>query len=123
MDPMASLIITAALLFYTVGVWSERFAGRLKPWHLLFFVLGLVCDTVGTGMMFEFAGGMTFDLHGITGLIAIVLMFVHAVWASVVLWRKDEQAIRTFHRFSVAVWAIWLIPYFSPMLFALAGAG
>ena len=123
MDPMASLIITAALLFYTIGVWSERFAGRLKPWHLLFFVLGLSCDTWGTGLMFQYTGGMTFDVHGITGLVAIVLMLVHAVWAAVVLWRRDERAIRTFHRFSVAVWVIWLVPYFSPMFFALSVPG
>ena len=71
-------------------------------------------------MMFEMVGGMTFDIHGITGLIAIVLMLIHAVWAFVVRLKKDEKAIKSFHKFSVAVWAIWLIPYFSPMVFSLA---
>ena len=121
MDPLASTIITAALIFYSIGVWSERFAGRLKFWHLAFFVLGLSFDTWGTGMMFEFVGGMTFDVHGISGLIAIVLMLVHALWAGVVLWQKDEQSIQNFHKFSILVWFIWLIPYFSPMFFAMAG--
>lgn len=121
MDSSASIIITLALVFYSIGVWSERLMGELKPWHLLFFVLGLVCDTWGTGMMFEYVGGMAFDLHGITGLIAILLMFIHALWAGVVLVRRDEKAIRNFHKFSVAVWVIWLIPYFSPMVFAMAG--
>ena len=95
--------------------------GVLKPWHLAFFVLGLVFDTWGTGMMLDFAGRLTADLHGITGLAAILLMLVHAVWAGVVLVRKDEKAILNFHKFSVAVWAIWLIPYFSPMFFAMGG--
>ena len=121
MDSSASIIITAALVFYTVGVWSERIQGRLKPWHLAFFVLGLICDTWGTGMMFDFVGGMSFDVHGISGLLAILLMFVHAVWAAVVLVRKNEKAILNFHKFSVIVWLIWLIPYFSPMFFNLAG--
>ncbi len=121
MDPRASIIITAALVFYSIGVWSERISGRLKPWHLVFFLLGLACDTLGTGMMFEAVGGMTFDVHGITGLIAIILMLIHAVWAFVVLRKKDENAIMNFHKFSVAVWAIWLIPYFSPMFFAIGG--
>jgi uncharacterized repeat protein (TIGR03987 family) len=48
-------------------------------------------------------------------------MFIHAVWAGVVLIRKNENAIQNFHKFSVLVWAIWLIPYFSPMFFSLAG--
>ena len=120
MDPSASIIITSALVFYSIGVWSERFQGRLKPWHLGFFVLGLICDTWGTGMMLEFVGGMTFDIHGITGLAAIILMLIHAVWALVVLLRKDEKAIQNFHKFSLVVWAIWLIPYFSPVFFAMA---
>jgi uncharacterized repeat protein (TIGR03987 family) len=119
MDSSASIIITAALVFYSIGVWSERLSGRLKPWHLVFFVLGLICDTLGTGMMFDMVGGMTFDIHGITGLVAILLMLIHALWAFVVLIKKDEKAIQNFHKFSVAVWVIWLIPYFSPMIFSL----
>ena len=120
METTSMIIITLALVFYSIGVWSERIAGRLKPWHLVFFVLGLICDTWGTGLMFELVGGMAFDLHGITGMIAILLMFIHAVWALVVLVKKDEKAISNFHKFSVAVWVIWLIPYFSPMFINLS---
>ena len=121
MSPLASIIITAALVFYSVGVWSERIQGRLKPWHLIFFVLGLICDTWGTGLMLDFAGGLTFDIHGVSGLLAIILMFIHAVWALVVLIRKNEIALTNFHKFSLLVWLIWLIPYFSPMIFGMAG--
>ena len=120
MDPRASVIMATALVLYTIGVWSERFAGRLRGWHLVFFWAGLACDTVGTGMMFDYVGGMQFDVHGISGVIAIVLMAVHAVWATVVLRRRDERWLTKFHRFSVVVWAIWLIPYLSPMFFAMA---
>lgn len=119
MDSTATIIITFALVFYSIGVWSERIQGKLKAWHLVFFVLGLICDTWGTGLMFSYVGGMSFDLHGITGVVAILLMLVHAVWAFVVLRKNDEKAINNFHKFSVVVWLIWLIPYFSPMFFAL----
>jgi len=115
------IVINLALIFYTIGVWSERFAGRLKPWHLAFFWLGIVADTWGTGMMFEMAGGMTFDIHGVTGLVAILLMLIHAVWATIVLVRKDERLIQSFHKFSVVVWVIWLIPYLSPIFFGMGG--
>lgn len=117
------IIISLALVFYSIGVWSERLQGRLKPWHTLFFWAGLVCDTWGTGLMIEMAGGLTADIHGVTGVVAILLMLVHAVWATVVLLRKDENAIRNFHRFSVFVWCVWLIPYFSPMLLGMPGGG
>lgn len=122
MDPNASIIMAAALIFYSIGVWAERLQGRLKPWHLVFFILGLICDTWGTGLMFDYVGGMAFDIHGISGLIAIILMLIHATWAAVVLIRKDENAIVNFHKFSIAVWLVWLIPYFSPMFFGMANA-
>jgi uncharacterized repeat protein (TIGR03987 family) len=111
----AVIVINLALVFYSIGVWSERIQGRLKVWHTVFFWLGLVCDTVGTGMMFEMAGGLTYDVHGLSGVLAILLMFVHAIWATVVLAKKDEKMIVNFHKFSIFVWLIWLIPYFSPM--------
>ena len=121
MSPLASVAITSALVLYTIGVWSERLQGRLKPWHLAFFWAGLVCDTVGTGLMIDYVGGLTGDVHGVTGVLAILLMLVHAVWATVVLVRHDERLIRTFHRFSIVVWLVWLVPYFSPMFVAIAG--
>jgi uncharacterized repeat protein (TIGR03987 family) len=120
-SPVASIAITAALVLYTIGVWSERLQGRLRPWHLGFFWAGLACDTIGTGVMIDFVGGLTADVHGITGVAAILLMLVHAVWASVVLYRRDERLIRSFHRFSILVWLAWLVPYFSPMFVAIAG--
>jgi len=110
---VSTTLIVLALICYSIGVWSERIAGRLKAWHVVFFWLGLIFDTVGTGMMMAMAGALTLDVHSLTGAAAIVLMIVHAVWASVVLVRKDERMILNFHKFSVAVWAIWLIPFFS----------
>ena len=108
---ISTILISLALAFYSIGVWSERLVGRLKRWHLVFFWGGLVFDTTGTAIMMEMAGGIGFDVHGLTGVLAIFLMLVHAVWATVVLVRKDEKAITNFHRFSVFVWAVWLVPY------------
>lgn len=108
---LSVILITLALVFYSIGVWSERLQGRLKGWHLAFFWAGFVCDTSGTGIMIEMSGAEMFSIHGLTGLVAILLMFIHAVWATVVLIRKDEQAIQNFHKFSLVVWVIWLVPY------------
>jgi len=110
---ISTILITLALFFYSIGVWSERLAGRLKGWHLIFFWTGLVFDTTGTGMMFEMAGSIGADIHSVTGGLAILLMLIHAIWATVVLILKNERAINNFHHFSVFVWVVWLIPYFT----------
>ncbi len=114
--------ITLALIFYTIGVWSEHRARLLKPAHLVFFWLGLCADMTGTMMMSKLAdgtGGGLMSAHGITGVIAIVLMMIHALWATVVLVRKDEKAMHTFHRFSITVWLIWLVPYILGMVMGM----
>lgn len=110
---ISMVLISLALISYSIGVWSERIAGRLKAWHLIFFWVGLVFDTTGTGIMFEIAGGIGSNIHSLTGIAAILLMLIHAIWATIVLIVKNEKAITRFHNFSVFVWTIWLIPYFT----------
>ena len=118
--PYAIVTIISALVFYTIGVWSEKFAGRLKPWHLLLFWIGFVFDTTGTTLMGTIAGRFDFDIHGITGILAIVLMLSHAVWATIVLVTRQEKRIRDFHKFSLFVWLVWLVPFFTGMVGAMA---
>ena len=116
---IASVAITAALLFYSLGVFGERGRGRLQRRHVILFWIGLSCDTTGTLLMSAFArasGTGTLGLHAITGAFAIVLMIVHALWATLVFIRGGEQARATFSRFSIVVWLIWLVPYVCGML-------
>ena len=118
----AVIAITLALIFYTIGVWAEHRAKDLKAWHLVCFWLGLCMDTTGTALMTRLADGSASGLmsaHGITGAIAIVLMMIHAVWASIVLARGDEKAKHTFHRFSIIVWVIWLVPFVLGMMMGM----
>lgn len=115
----ATRFIVTALVLYTVAVWSEKFAGRLKAWHLILFWAGLAADTVGTSLMKEIAGGVILNFHGATGLAALFLMTLHTVWATVVLMKKDERAISSFHRFSLVVWLLWLIPFFTGMVIGM----
>lgn len=116
----AVISITLALLFYTVGVWSEKKQGELKKWHLIVFWIGLVFDTLGTTIMGKIAGaGFGINFHSVTGLLAILLMLFHALWATVVLKKNDEKAKVSFHKFSIVVWIIWLIPFLSGMIFGM----
>ncbi|MEL4105318.1 HsmA family protein [Oscillospiraceae bacterium WX1] len=117
----AIITITSALFFYTVGVWSEKLQGSLKTWHLVLFWIGFVFDTTGTTLMTKIAGdGLIFNFHGITGLLAIVLMLVHAVWATTVLIRRNPDRMKSFHKFSIFVWLIWLVPFLSGMIFGVS---
>lgn len=116
----AVLFINMALIFYTIGVWSEKRAGKLKSWHIGVFWIGLIFDTLGTSYMSKLTGD-TFKLnfHGITGLAAILLMLFHVLWASWVHVKNDENMKVKFHKLSLGVWLIWLIPFVSGAIFGM----
>ncbi|SHK10354.1 TIGR03987 family protein [Clostridium cavendishii DSM 21758] len=112
----AIISITLALVFYTIGVCGEHRAKVLRKKHVIIFWLGLVLDTLGTTAMSKIAktanaSGNEVMIHGITGALAIILMLIHAVWASYVLYKNDEKMKKIFHKFSLVVWFIWLVPY------------
>ena len=109
----AIVSITLALVFYSIGTWAERFQKELKIWHIVFFLLGLTADTLGTSIMSRIVDetGREEVLHAITGLLALILMAIHAIWAVWTYWKGSEKAKRNFSKFSVVVWAFWLIPY------------
>jgi len=118
---IASSLITLALLFYSIGVWSERWAHNLQPWHVAMFWSGFIFDVSGTLAMHALAT-RPFDfwaIHTLTGQIALWLMFVHAVWATHVTRRGTETTRKGFHRYSLVVWLVWLIPYFGGMYLAM----
>lgn len=118
---LAIVFINLACLLYTIGVWAERIQLRLKWWHTIFFTSGLICDAIGTSAMSIISGSLfKFTFHGITGNAAILLMLFHAIWAIVVLLKRNEKMILKFHRFSIMVWIIWLIPMISGMVFGAA---
>lgn len=124
---LAISFITSALVLYTVGVFSERNAKTLNKKHVIIFWLGLICDTLGTLTMSNIARSNSFvsnstltqNLHGVTGLLAIILMLFHASWATFVLYKNDDNKKKIFHKFSIIVWIIWLIPYFIGMFIGM----
>jgi uncharacterized repeat protein (TIGR03987 family) len=119
----ASVLITLALVFYSLGVWAEHVARYLKGWHVAAFWSGFFFDTSGTVAMELIHPGFDWaSVHTITGQIALWLMFGHAIWATRVVRKGSEGARRRFHRFSLAVWGIWLIPYIGGMFMGMAAS-
>ena len=118
---ISTTLITLALIFYSLGVWSERIAKYLKPWHVVAFWIGFTFDVSGTYAMHLIAKG-PFDIlepHTLTGQIALWLMLLHAIWATRVILKQDEVMKNKFHKFSIVVWIIWLIPYFGGMFLGM----
>lgn len=116
------VLITVALIIYTIAVWTLRAEGRLQWIHAALFGVGFACDLAANVLMAQLAresslapasalGQALGAIMTVTGLIAVVLMGLQVVAAVVVLLRNREEEARAFPRFSMALWAFWLIPY------------
>lgn len=118
---ISTTLITFALVFYSVGVWSERLSSYLKKWHVVCFWTGFIFDVSGTWSMARLSENPynLLHLHSITGQIAIWLMLIHAIWATVTVVKGNEKSLIKFHRYSLIVWLIWLIPYFGGMIMGM----
>jgi uncharacterized repeat protein (TIGR03987 family) len=111
---VSATLITLALVFYSIGVWSERIVRYLKRWHVVAFWTGFFFDVCGTLAMHSIAR-RPFDMldpHTLTGQIALWLMLAHAMWATRVTRKGNEEVRKGFHRYSLFVWLVWLVPYF-----------
>lgn len=119
---LSSILITLALVFYSIGIWAERIKKYLLKWHLIFFWIGFLFDLSGTYSMHLMAKDKFnfFEPHTLTGQIAIWLMLIHAIWATIVIVNNQETAKVKFHRYSLLVWLIWLIPYFGGMYLGMS---
>ena len=117
----STITITLALIFYSIGVWAERFSRMLKKWHVVTFWTGFGFDVTGTLAM-HFISDNPFDLtdiHTLTGQIALWLMLFHAIWATTVVRKNKTELRKKFHRYSLLVWLIWLIPYLGGMIMGM----
>ncbi len=118
---LSIVLITTALVFYTTGVWTEHRSGSLRWRHAALFAAGLVFDLLGTAQMAAIAasgglrtrgtGGALTGVMAITGGLALALMALHLAWAVVVLIRNRPEEKEAFHRLSLGVWTLWLLPY------------
>lgn len=112
----AIIAMMLAVTLYTTAVFMEKKAGILNLKQLIIFSFGLVFDTVGTTLMGEMSEGFTFDIHGITGAVALGLMLIHVAWAWFVHLKGSEKQKRSFHKFSFYVWLIWLFSFMTGMI-------
>ncbi|MBL4931155.1 HsmA family protein [Clostridium paridis] len=124
---IAIIAITAALIFYTTGVFWERKTKVLNKNQVIVFWVGLFFDITGTTIMTNIANSgqvqiksdFTQNIHSITGMLAIILMLLHAGWAAWVVYKDDIKRKKVFHKFSIFVWLVWLIPYFLGMFMGM----
>ena len=119
----AVIWMNLALVFYTWAVFSARKKGLHRK-HLFIFGFGLLCDYLGTHLMFLYglSTGIIPEWHiviGIASLSGMAFHFMLALAASLV--RRAEAINHLFHQVSLSIYTGWLIAFVSGSVAGFCG--
>ncbi len=106
-------VVFFALLFYTIGIFTEQKHKKVLPKVLLFLTMGIIADIIATGFMIAGSSKGIFTLHGIIGYSSLLGMLID----NVLIWRlKIRSGINadvpdSIHVYSRYAWIWWVIAF------------
>ncbi|MCB2298373.1 HsmA family protein [Clostridium tagluense] len=111
------ILVSLALIIYTISILNEYRRKTLLPWHAIMFCIGFIFDVSGTFIMYKLGGNkLPTGLHGILGYIALLLMLINAIGAIFILNKKYKNLLAKFYKFSLFSWIVWMVSYILGML-------
>ena len=108
---LSVLMITLALVLYTVAVWLNWRSKRLSVPQIAIFWCAVGSDAYATHLMRDTIPVIIWDMHTIIGYASLALMAALSLYGSVALWQKREDWLTAFHKIALPVWAIWAASY------------
>lgn len=117
----ASIIVTLALISYSIGVITEQLKKTITWKTLIFLSIGLSLDIAGTICMVIGSSNSMFTIHGFIGYSGLIAMLIDTS----LMWKvKMQRGINspvppTIHRYSLFVYCWWVFVYVSGFLMAM----
>jgi uncharacterized repeat protein (TIGR03987 family) len=116
---LAIIFMVLALFSYTISIWGARRTKGLKRIHVILNWVGLICDTTGTIFMLLLAGGLSWSLHSIFGILAISMMLVNGILATLAYKKRQAALTSRYLEVSLFFWIIWLISFLAGMVLSM----
>ena len=120
----AVIVVTFALVFYSIGVITEQRRKALTPLSLGFITAGIVFDISSTTLMIIGSGNIPITVHGFIGYSALAVMLVDTIllWRH---WRKFHTGAlpRKLNLYTRLAYAWWVVAYIAGAIIAMMGVG
>ena len=116
-----SVIVTFALISYSVGIITEQISRKISSRVLVFISIGIFLDITATVFMIVGSPNSPFTLHGFLGYSALAVMLIDVV----LIWRlKLKNGIGTgvpvkIHQYSRYAYIWWVIAYITGALLVI----
>ena len=113
----AVVVVTLALIFYSIGIITEQRKSSVSRFVLIFLTLGVTLDITSTVLMIM--GSSHITIHGFIGWSALAVMLVDAIliWR---YWIKNKSATvpRGLNLYTRYAYAWWVIAYIAGAVIA-----
>lgn len=106
-------IVFLALLFYSIGIFTEQKKKHVTNMVLVFITLGIITDITATIFMIIGSSNQIFTIHGVLGYSSLTAMLLDAA----LLWRyritKDveTQVTKGLHIYSRIAYIWWVLAF------------
>jgi hypothetical protein len=110
---IGTTVVLFALVFYSIGIFTEQKHKKVLPRVLTFLTLGIIADIIATGLMIAGSSKGIFTLHGIIGYAALLGMLID----NVLIWRiRLKSGIGAgvsdaIHRYSRYAYIWWVVAF------------
>ena len=108
----AVIIVTFALLFYSIAVVTEQRKYAVSKRVLWFLTAGVLFDIASTVFMIVGSTNIPLTVHGVIGYMALLVMLADAI----LIWRHwgrngSGQIPRGLHLYTRIAYSWWVIAY------------
>ena len=117
------IIVTGALIAYSVFFWMEQHSKLLKPAILAMLTLGISLDITATTFMIIGSRNLSLTVHGVLGYTALSGMLLDTIltWRH---WRSEKKTSplsRGLLRYTRLAYGWWVLAYIAGGLLVAFG--
>jgi uncharacterized repeat protein (TIGR03987 family) len=116
----AVVVVTFALVFYSVGVIKEQRQSTISRGVLVFLTAGIVLDISSTTLMIIGSRNFPFTVHGVLGYSALTVMLIDTI----LIWRywaknRGNKVTRGLGLYTRIAYGWWVIAYIAGAIIAM----
>lgn len=118
---IGALIVTLALISYSVAVFSERRKRHITKKILSYLTIGLILDITATACMIIGSTNSPFTLHGSLGYSALTLMLIDTIliWRFYKAYGFNFEVPKGLHNYTIISYSWWVIAYITGSLLVM----
>jgi uncharacterized repeat protein (TIGR03987 family) len=124
MNPILSkaiIIVTFALLFYSIAVVKEQRNSTISKHILSFLTAGISCDIASTALMIIGSRNIPITVHGVLGYTALLAMLVDTIliWRRWMIEGSRSKVPKGLHLYTRIAYGWWLFAYIAGAIIAV----